>query len=124
MEHSNAHPTFVALDRQIVDGRHIMIDDISHYYDGSFLMRTSQLKENIFPTTYLDPYGFNLVIDEWSSFGDLQEVVIQHPMKCKGSDMILEDSILHEVDTNLEHNRRHPHLDEGEKGVGGPIFDL
>ena len=54
-----------------------------------------------------------MVIDEWSSCGYIQEVALQHPMKCKDSDQIWEDGILHEVDTNLEHDgRRHPHLDE------------
>ena len=93
--HSDDHYTCVALDRHMVYERHIMIDNISHYYDRSFLMRTSKINENLFPTTYLEPYGFNLVIDEWSSCGDLQEVALQHPMKCKDSDLIWEDVIFH-----------------------------
>lgn len=88
-----------------------MMDNISHYYDISFLMSTSQLNEKIFPIAYLEPYGFNLVIDEWYLCRDLQEVALQHLMKCKDSDQIWEDGILHEVDTNLEHDRRHPQLD-------------
>ena len=57
------HYTCVVADRKIVDGRHLMTNEISHYYDRSFLMSTSQLKEKILPTTYLQPYWFNLVID-------------------------------------------------------------
>ena len=64
LEHSNDHSTWVALDRQLVDGRYLIMDDISHYYDRSFLMSTSKLKEKLLTTTYLEPYGFNLVIDE------------------------------------------------------------
>ena len=64
LEHSNDLSTCIALDRQMVDGRHLMMDDISHYYDGSFLMRTSHLNEKIFPTTCLEPYGLNVFIDE------------------------------------------------------------
>ena len=105
---SNDQYTCVVLDRQMVDERHL----ISHYYDGSFLMSTSQLNKKFFPTTYLDPYGVNLVIDEWSSFGDLQEVVLQHPMNSKDSDLIWEGGIIHWRDTNWEHDRRHPHVDE------------
>ena len=28
-------------------------------------------QKNIWPSVYLDPYGFNKVIDEWYSYGDL-----------------------------------------------------
>ena len=94
----------------MVGGRHLMMDDISHYYDRSFLMSTSHLREEIFPIAYFDPYGFNLVIDEWSSFGDLQEVVLQHPMKCTDSNQIWEDGILHWRNTNFEHDSRHSPL--------------
>ena len=83
----------------MVDGGHIMMDDIFHYYDGSFFMSTSLLNENIFHLVYMDPYGVNLVIDEWSSFGYLQEVALQHPMKCRDIDLIWEDGILHWRDT-------------------------
>ena len=62
LEHSNDHYTCETWDRQMVDERHL----ISHYYDGYFLMSTSQLNKKFFPTTYLDPYGLKLVIDEWS----------------------------------------------------------
>ena len=77
LEHSSDHSTCVAGDRQMVDERHL----ISHYYDGSFLMSTSQLNEKILPSVCLDHYGFNMVIDEWYSLGDLQENSFQHPMK-------------------------------------------
>ena len=66
-EHSNDHSTCVVEDRQMVDERHIIL----HYYDGSFLISTSQLNEKAFPSAYLHPYGFNMVIDEWFSLGDL-----------------------------------------------------
>ena len=60
------HSTYVALERHMVDEIHLIMGNISHYYDMSFLMSTSRLNEKLFPTTYLEPYGFNLVIDEWS----------------------------------------------------------
>ena len=66
LRHSDDQHTCVVADRQIVDGGHLMMNDIFHYYDGSFLMGTSLLKEKILPSVYLDPYGINLVIDEWS----------------------------------------------------------
>ena len=44
--------------------------------------------------------------------GDIQEVALQHLIKCKGSDMIWEDGILHWRDINWEYGRRHSHLDE------------
>ena len=95
LRHSDDQHTCVAVDRQMVDGEHLMMDDIFHYYDGYFLMSTSHLNENFFPTSYLDHYGVNLVIDEWSSFGDLQEIAFQRPMKCKDRNLIWEDGILY-----------------------------
>ena len=89
----------------MVDERHL----ISHYY-GSFLMSTSWLNEKILPLVYLDPYGFNMVIDEWSSYGYLQEVALQNPMKCRDSDLAWEDGILHWRNTHLEHDSRHSPL--------------
>ena len=62
--HSDDQYTCVVLDKQMFDERHL----IFHCYDGSLLMSTSQLSKRIFPSVYLDPYGFNLVINEWSSF--------------------------------------------------------
>ena len=91
LEHSNDLSTCIAEDRQMVDEKHL----IFHCYDGSFLMSTSLLNEKILPSVYLDPYGVNLVINEWSSFGDLQEIAFQHPMKCKDKNLIWEDGILH-----------------------------
>ena len=67
LEHSNDHSTCVVGDRRMVDERHL----ISHYYDGSFLMSTSRLNDKSLPSKYLDPYGLNMVIDEWSSYGYL-----------------------------------------------------
>ena len=52
-----------------------------------------------------------MVMDEWSSCGDLQEFSLQHLMKCKDSYQIWEDGIIHWLDTKLEHDRRHPQLD-------------
>ena len=106
LDHSNDHSTCVVGDRQMVDERHL----IFHCYDGYFLMNTSLLNENIFPSVYLDPYGFNMVIDEWSSYGNLQEVALQHPMKCGDIDLIWEDGILHWRNTHVEHNSRHSPL--------------
>ena len=88
------------------------MDDIFHYYGGYFLMITSHLNEKYFPTPYLDPYGINLVIDEWSSFGDLWEIAFQHPMKCKNRNLIWEDGILHWRSTKVEYGRIYLHLDE------------
>ena len=62
------HYTCVTLDRQMIEGGQIMMNDIFHYYDGYFLMRTSHFDEKFFPTSYFDPYGANIVIDEWYSF--------------------------------------------------------
>ena len=106
MEHPDDHSTCVVGDRQMVGERHL----ISHYYDGSFLLSTSQINEKIFPSVYLDPYGVNLVIDEWSSFGDLQEAALQHPMKCRDSVLDWEGGILLWRDTNFEHDDRHSPL--------------
>ena len=50
----------------MVDGGNLMMDDIFHYDDGYFLMRTSHFDEKLLPTTYLDPYEVNMVINEWS----------------------------------------------------------
>ena len=71
LEHSNDLSTCIAGVRQIVDGGHLMRDDIFHYYDGHFLMITSHFDENFLPTPYLDPFGFHFFIGEWYSFGDL-----------------------------------------------------
>ena len=90
----------------MVDERHL----IFHCYDGSFLMSTSLHNENMFPSLYLDPYGIKLVIDEWSSFGDLQGIAFQHSMKWKYRNLIWEDGILHWRDTNFEHDDRHSPL--------------
>ena len=106
MEHSNDHYTCVPKDSQMVDERHL----ISHYYDGYFLMGTSQLNENIFPSIYLDPYGSNMVIDEWSSYEDLQEISFQRPMKCKDRNLIWENGILHWRDASVGHDDRHSPL--------------
>ena len=87
-----------------------MRDAIFHYYDGYFLMSTSHLNEKFLPTSHLDPYGVNLVIDEWSSFGDLQEISFQNPMKCKDINLIWEGGILHWRDANFKHDVRHSPL--------------
>ena len=75
-------------------------------------MRISHLDEKPLPSAYLDPYGFNMVIDEWFSLGDLQEIAFQHPMKCKDRNLKWEDGILHWRGTKMEHDQRHPHFDE------------
>ena len=87
----------------MIDERHT----IFHYCDGSFLMSIAQLNEKTFLSTYLDPYGFNMVIDEWSSYGDLQEIAFQHPMKWKDINLIREDGIIHWRNANFEHDVRH-----------------
>ena len=96
------------LDEQMIDERHL----IFQHCDGSFLMRIIQIYEETLLLAYLDPYGFNMVIGEGSSLGDSQEIAFQHPMKCKGRNLMWEDGVLHWRNTNMEHGRRHPHLDE------------
>ena len=46
LEHPDDHYTFVTLDRQMIDERQL----IFHHGYGYFLMRISQLNENIFPS--------------------------------------------------------------------------
>ena len=75
-------------------------------------MSIVQPYEEVLPSTYLDPDGFNMVIGEEYSLGDLQEVAFQHPKKCKNRNLIWVDGILHWRNTKVEHDRRHPQLDE------------
>ena len=87
-----------------------MTDILSSIVMIHILMSTSLFNEKIFPLVYLDPYGVNLVIDEWSSFGDLQEISFQHPTKHKDISLIWEDGILHWRNATFEHDDRHSPL--------------
>ena len=108
LEPFDDHYTCVTLDEKMIDESPL----IFQHCDGSFLMRIVQLYgETLFPT-YLDPYGFNLVIGKGYSLVYLQEIAFQHPMKCKGRNLIWEGGSLHWRSTKMEHGQRHPHLDE------------
>ena len=92
-----------------------MIDEsplIFQHCDGSYLFSILQLYEETLLLAYLDPYGFKMVTGVGASLGDLQEVAFQHPMKCKGKNLIWENGSLHWRSTKMEHGGRHPHLDE------------
>ena len=51
-----------------------------------------------------------MVIEEWSSYGDLQEVALKHPMKCRDIDLIWEGGILHWRNSKIENDSRHSPL--------------
>ena len=74
------------------------MDNISHVCVGYFLMSPTPYDGRFFPTTYLDPYGINLVIEE---------IAFQYPMKCKDRNMIWEDGILHWRNATFGHDDRH-----------------
>ena len=44
---------------------------------------------------------------QWSSFGDLQEISFQHPMKCKDKNLIWEDGVLHWRNSTFGHDDRY-----------------
>ena len=50
-------------EEQIDDGGHLRMDKNSHVCVGNFLSPTHHVGR-FFPTTYLDPYEINLVIEE------------------------------------------------------------
>ena len=79
------------------------MDKISHVCVGYLLMIPTHHDGRFFPTTYLDHYGINLVI---------KEIAFQCPMKFKDKNMIWEDASLHGKGTKIDHDERHPHLDE------------
>ena len=77
------------------------MDKISHVCVEHFLSPTHH-DGRFFPTTYLDPYEINLII----------EVAFQYPMKCKDINLIWEDGSLHGKGTKIESEERHPQMDE------------
>ena len=108
VEHSDGHCTCVTWEEQMIDESPL----IFQHCDGSYLLSIVQLYEENLLSAYLDPYGFNMVIDEVSSLGYLQEIAFKYPMKCKGRNMIWEDGFLHWRNTKMEHGQCHPHLGE------------
>ena len=74
LEYSNDLPIYITKGEQIDDGGHIRMDNISHVCVGYFLMSPTHHDGRFLPTTYLGPYGINLVIEE-NAF--------QYLMKCK-----------------------------------------
>ena len=68
--------------------------------------------EEMLSSSPLDPYGFNMVMDERSSLGDLQRVAFQNSMKCKERDLVWEDGSHHGRITKRNNGRRHPQLIE------------
>ena len=59
LEHSNDHYTFMTLDEPMINVKHFVF----HHCDGSIGMSIVQAYEEVFPSTYLDPFGFNMIID-------------------------------------------------------------
>ena len=49
------------------------------------------LYDDVLPSAHLDPYGFKMNIDGRFFLGDLQGVASQHPMRCKGRNLLLEN---------------------------------
>ena len=86
----------------IDDGGHLRMDNISHVCVGYFLSLT-QHDGRFFPTTYLDPYGINLI---------LEKISFQYPMNCKERNLIWEDGIPHGKGTKIEKEGIYPQMVE------------
>ena len=95
---------------------HVFIFELEYETTTASLGRLKHIslrsREEIFPPTHLDPYGFKTVIGVGSSLGDLQGLTFQHPMKCKGINLSWEDGSLHWRSTKMKHGRRHLHVVE------------
>ena len=89
-------------EEQIDDGGHLRMDNISHVCVGHFLSPTHH-DGRFFPTTYLGPYGINLI---------LEKISFQYPMKCKDKNLIWEDGSPHGRSTKMEDGRIHPQMIE------------
>ena len=81
LEHSKGSFTHEALEGQMIDGRHIVMESTFHCQDEVSLMSISQLKEESLPTTCMEPYGFQWAFDERISWRDLNGGALQHFME-------------------------------------------
>ena len=63
-EQSYGSFTHEAMERQMIDGRHLEMGNIFPFQDDSFLMSISQFKEKFLPIADLEPHWFWKAIDE------------------------------------------------------------
>ena len=58
LENSEGIFTHEALEGQMIEGRHLVMESTFCFQDEFSLMSISQLKEAILPTTCMEPYVF------------------------------------------------------------------
>ena len=74
--------THEAMEKNMVDGRHLEMGNLFPFQDDSFSMSISQLKEKILPAADPEPYWFWRAIDEKRiSWRDLNGGALQHFME-------------------------------------------
>ena len=64
------------------------------------------------PSSHLDPYEFNIVMDERSSLRGLQGAAFQYSMKCEERNLVWKDGSPHGMSTKMKRRRRHPKVME------------